>query len=323
MENNTETPPETNHDVDSPTSTGIQDHDFHGELESLRNSYQTILSKSKEMEESLEFLRHERDKAVTNNTELHKVVDEISSERDSLKSTIREYEASYKEKEDGIALKMEELEVFRERVKKLELDWKENNGFLLKCLDSLNLAKESLLGIIDQVDEERSETYREESNGLVGMDLESKLSEELKEIRKEIMGITRLSCLAEEKVREYKELKKKEKRDLESSVVSLTEENRDINSLLRVALVEKEAVEKRLKGNSEQKRVALLQIAERGLQRVGFGFMVGSGNSEHSSETSSVSKLDTSGSIGTKSDSSECDEEVISLVCSISLCLDS
>ncbi|CAL5341594.1 unnamed protein product [Camellia sinensis] len=68
-------------------------------------------------------------------------------------------------------------------------------------------------------------------------------------------------------------MRNKEKRELENSVASLTEENRDINSLLRIALVEKEAVEKslnKLKGNNnEQKRVAILQIAERGLQKVG------------------------------------------------------
>ncbi|KAK1578494.1 hypothetical protein Q3G72_030695 [Acer saccharum] len=44
----------------------------------------------------------------------------------------------------------------------------------------------------------------------------------------------------------------------------------------------------RLKGNNseQQKRVALLQMAERGLQRVGFGFMMGSGSNEHQSHES-------------------------------------
>ncbi|KAF9614148.1 hypothetical protein IFM89_015467 [Coptis chinensis] len=107
------------------------------------------------------------------------------------------------------------------------------------------------------------------------------------------------------------EKRRKEKRELENSVVSLTEENRDINSLLRIALVEKEAVEKslsKLKGNGEQKKVALLQFAERGLQKVGFGFMMGTSPSE---------VMDNEGSsMCGKSESSECEEEFVSLASS-------
>ncbi|OMO71770.1 hypothetical protein COLO4_28046 [Corchorus olitorius] len=128
----------------------------------------------------------------------------------------------------------------------------------------------------------------------------------------EITRVLKLASEANSKVNEYKEARKKEKRELERSVVSLTEENRDINSLLRIALVEKEAVEKslnKLKGNNEQKRVALLQIAERGLQRVGFGFMMGSGGHEQAIESSGISSATAS------TTDSECEEEVVSLVC--------
>lgn len=117
------------------------------------------------------------------------------------------------------------------------------------------------------------------------------------------MAVTRLVDSAEVKVNEYKELRHKERRELGNSVVSLTEENRDISTLLRIALVEKEAVEKRLKGNSEHKRVAILQ-------RVGFGpfgFLMGSGGNEQT--------LDGMGS--SKSDSSECEEEVVSLASTV------
>ncbi|KAJ8536788.1 hypothetical protein K7X08_035189 [Anisodus acutangulus] len=92
-----------------------------------------------------------------------------------------------------------------------------------------------------------------------------------------------------EKWGEYEEMREKEKRELEKSVVSLAEENRDIYSLLKIALVEKEATEKslnRLRGNTEQKKATILQIAERGLQKVGFGFgfMMGSAKSETSAD---------------------------------------
>ena len=75
----------------------------------------------------------------------------------------------------------------------------------------------------------------------------------------------------------------------------------------------------KLKGNSEQKRVALLQFAERGLQRVGFGFMMGSGSNEQSMESSGAGShtINASSTASTRSDSSECEEEVVSLVCLI------
>lgn len=128
------------------------------------------------------------------------------------------------------------------------------------------------------------------------------------------MGVKRLVERAEAKVEEYKEIRHNERRQLGNSVVSLTEENRDISTLLRIALVEKEAVEKRLKGSGETKRVAILQ-------RVGFGpfgFLMGSGGNEQTLEGPGA-KVDGMGSgASSKSDSSECEEEVVSLVSSAS-----
>lgn len=119
----------------------------------------------------------------------------------------------------------------------------------------------------------------------------------------------------EAKVVEYVEKRNKEKKELENSIVSLTEENRDVNSLLRIALAEKEAIEKRVKGSGEQKKVgAILQIAERGLQKVGFGFMMGA-----AAAVAGESQLDqpSTSSGSTKSDGSECEEEVISLAATV------
>ncbi|KAG4984173.1 hypothetical protein JHK87_028922 [Glycine soja] len=69
-----------------------------------------------------------------------------------------------------------------------------------------------------------------------------------------------------------------------------------------IALLEKEALEKRIKGH-DHKRMPLLQF---GLQKVGFGFMMGGGNNEQSTENSFA-----------KSDSSECEEEVVSLASTV------
>ncbi|XP_073066057.1 uncharacterized protein At3g49055 isoform X2 [Primulina eburnea] len=118
--------------------------------------------------------------------------------------------------------------------------------------------------------------------------------------------VLRLINMISLKLNHYKDSNIKEKRELETRLVNLEEENKDINSLLRIALVEKETLEKnlsKLKGENEQKRLAILQIAEKGLQKVGFGFMMGFGYNDQNSDANS----------GTKSDDSEHAEEVVNL----------
>ncbi|KAI5347069.1 hypothetical protein L3X38_014948 [Prunus dulcis] len=326
MESPPGTLPETQIDgPDPPNSTQISDHDLRTELESLRQSHQSLLSKAAAMEEDFSLVQKQRDEALAHNADLVKVIGEISGERDSHRDEIHGLEASLRESEDGFASKIDEelktkevleheVQVSRETVERLELERKERDEFLLKCLDALQSTKEGLIGIIDGVGDEKVENGVEQ---IEGTSEESQLDLEWRAVWEEIMAVTSLATSAAVKVNEYKELTNKEKKELEDSVVSLTEENRDISSLLRIALVEKEAVERRLKGNSEQKRVAILQIAERGLQRVGFGFMMGSGSNEQSLE-SSGDKLDATGSTtGSKSDSSECEEGVVSLASTV------
>ncbi|KAJ6867854.1 hypothetical protein NC651_033017 [Populus alba x Populus x berolinensis] len=318
--------------ADSPTNANfsISDHhDLLSQLQSLQHSFDTIQGKSSLMEENLLLLQQQRDDALDNNSQLKLAIQEVSHERDSLRDQVRELEASFKEKEDGLVKRIDEayltmeklekeMEFLRERNDKLELEIKEardKNGFLLKInMDLVRPVKESLVKVTECVHDEylieRSDTEENRE--------ELDLDDELRSVWEEFKGITRLAGEAESKVNEFNEMKKKEIRELESSVVSLTEENRDINSLLRVALVEKEAVERslnKLKGNNEQKRVALLQFAERGLQRVGFGFMMGSGSNEQSMESSGAGSNTTiaSAAASTKSDSSDREEEVVSL----------
>lgn len=271
------------------------------------------------MEDENLFLQHQAQGAPIN---------EISPKRLDLYQQIHQFELKeieFLKRIDESSFRIQQLEnqvqVFGERVEQLEFETKQNNGFLFKALDSLRSAKDCLIKIIECLDDEKV-IDRVDIDQTTGIDLE--LDTESREVLQDFLSIARLASEAVSKVNDFKDVKKKEKRELENSVVSLTEENRDINSLLRVALVEKEAVEKslnKLKGNTEQKRVALLQIAERGLQRVGFGFMMGSGSSEQSVESSGASNTTTiaSTTASTKSDSSECEEEVVSLVCLISL----
>ncbi|PNT02182.1 hypothetical protein POPTR_015G146100v4 [Populus trichocarpa] len=334
METTSQNPPQPyiNDLADSPTNANIiisDHHDLLSQLQSLQHSFDTIQGKSSLMEENLLLLQQQRDDALDNNSQLKLAIQKVSHERDSLRDQVRELEASFKEKEDGFVKRIDEayltmeklekeMEFLRERNDKLELEIKEardKNGFLLKInMDLVRPVKESLVKLTECVHDgnliERSDTEENRE--------ELDLDDELRSVWEEFKAITRLASEAESKVNEFNEMKKKEIRELESSVVSLTEENRDINSLLRVALVEKEAVERslnKIKGNNEQKRVALLQFAERGLQRVGFGFMMGSGSNEQSMESSGAGSNTTNASAAasTKSDGSECEEEVVSL----------
>lgn len=316
--------------LDSPIVPQIDHHDDdHLELQSLRQSYETLQSKYSVMEENMLLVQQQRDEALEHNVNLKIVINETTRERDSLREQIRELEISFKQREDEFAKTIDressikeelekEVEVAKERNKELELRIKEaeaKNNFLLKTLDALRPVKDCLVGIIECFDEE--EVIDRMNNDEGGVELE--LDSGSKAIWKEFTPITRLASDAKSKVFEFMERKKSEIRELENSVVSLTEENRDINSLLRVALLEKETVEKslnKLKGNTEQRRVALLQIAERGLQKVGFGFMMGSGSTEQSGESSgaNTNAIPAITTASTKSDSSECEEEVVSLV---------
>ncbi|OMO68381.1 putative ATP binding protein [Corchorus capsularis] len=307
--------------IDGPDSSTVppnSDHDLLAELESLRESYHLLQSKSSSMEDNLRILQLQRDEAIGQSTVLTGKVHELSLERDFLRHQIEEFEVALKENEEEFARKIEDetrakfelekhLEVSRGRIEELESETRVRNEILLaKSLDSIRSVKDNLVKLIENLDDDKEaiDNADDESEELEIKD------EELRIFSTEITRVWKLASEANSKVNEYKEARKKEKRELESSVVSLTEENRDINSLLRIALVEKEAVEKslnKLKGNNEQKRVALLQIAERGLQRVGFGFMMGSGSHEQAIETSGISSSTAS------TTDSECEEEVVSL----------
>ncbi|KAK9724646.1 hypothetical protein RND81_05G089300 [Saponaria officinalis] len=155
--------------------------------------------------------------------------------------------------------------------------------------------------------------------------VECEFDEEMSSFEDGLDFVMRTVKRVEHEVSEYQEKVKKEKRELERSVSSLTEENRDINALLRIALVEKEALEKslmKLKGGSnEQKRMPLLQFAGRSLQSIGFGFMMGGAAcDEH--ETQKNDDDQGSDNIACSSSvaadfSSECEVEVLNLASAV------
>ncbi|GJN04276.1 hypothetical protein PR202_ga21810 [Eleusine coracana subsp. coracana] len=117
----------------------------------------------------------------------------------------------------------------------------------------------------------------------------------------EAHNVHELAKEVESKLSECMEMRRKEKSRMESRVSSLMKENQDIHTMLKIAITEKEAAENSLrvlKGDSEQGRSAILQLAEKGLQKVGFGFImeVISGEQESDGMSTSSATATTSGS---------------------------
>ncbi|XP_078447643.1 uncharacterized protein LOC144716409 [Wolffia australiana] len=128
----------------------------------------------------------------------------------------------------------------------------------------------------------------------------------LESLRSGASRLHKIGLQVEAKFLEYKEFTVKEKRLLKSRIRGLTEENGEIGSLLRIAVVEKEAAEKslnKLKGKEEQRRTAMVQIAEWGLQKARSAFMMG-GSTEESPTESSTSCDDTM-----MSDAGDCEKD--------------
>jgi hypothetical protein len=145
-----------------------------------------------------------------------------------------------------------------------------------KVVVSLHSVREILEDILDRASEEKVERISERSN----LDLKGVRFLEL-----EAHSIHDLSKEVEIKLSECREKERQEKSRMESMISSLMKENQDTSRMLEVAIAEKEAAENSfrvLKGDGDQRRNAILQIAEKGLQKVGFGFImeVISGDSE-------------------------------------------
>ncbi|CAI0546606.1 unnamed protein product [Linum tenue] len=286
------------------------------ELQSLRRSHEALQSQYSAAEKSLAIVQKQRDEALEQNCNLEMAVCETTLELDLLRELIGQLEVFCREKQSEIerseiSRRTElgtELETCRARIEELEFNIKQSedkNEVLSKSLVSLlPAAKHHLLKIIRYHDDGKTvdSQLEKESEGI------GEAEDELKRALRELSKITRLASEAESVTKEFEEREKKEKKMLEDSIVSLTEENRDLNTFLRVALMEKEAVERnlnKLKGSSaEHKKAALFQIAERGLQRVGFGFIIGSSSSEEK-----TAEEESGSEVNRRSDDGDGDEE--------------
>lgn len=135
--------------------------------------------------------------------------------------------------------------------------------------------------------------------------------DELKFLASEARKVHEIAKEVEFKLTGCKEKGRKEKCKMESMISSLMKENHDISTLLQVAVTEKEAAEsslRELKSDGDQRKSAILQIAEKGLQKVGFGYImeVISGEPEREDMSSSSSSAASNGR--------DSEQEVVSLV---------
>ena len=210
-----------------------------------------------------------------------------------------------------------EIRAYKKRIKELEES-------LMKGFKVLDLIKDSLLTINESLDENKVQFELDHEcddleEKLLNFDNSKGSVEVINAYFKKLEFVITMAKRVAEKMNDYQEKVKKEKKELERSMMSLTEENQDFSSLLRIALIEKEAVEKtvrQLKGSNEQRRAPLLQFAERGLQRVGFGFIVGGSSNEQCKDQNKTSDQISDGVVSDVS--SEYEEEVVDLVFSSS-----
>ncbi|ESQ45636.1 hypothetical protein EUTSA_v10010995mg [Eutrema salsugineum] len=203
-------------------------------------------------------LRSQIFEAVYRKTDLIRANQELSRERDVLRQRNQELEARFSEPAMVREETKRDLEVSRERVSELEEETKEKSRLLSEVTESVQSVQDRLLKSIGYLNDEDVP-----GRGRVGkIESEEYSSKSVLELVKEV----------EKKVETLMESMEKKKMELSRSVEFLEEENKDISVLLRAALSEKQIAEKQLKETNEQKRSALLQIAERGLQRIGFGF---------------------------------------------------
>ncbi|KQK19860.1 uncharacterized protein At3g49055 [Brachypodium distachyon] len=171
-----------------------------------------------------------------------------------------------------------------------------------KIVISLHSIHEILENIMDRGSEDKVDRISEHLN------LDPK--DELKFLASEARKVHEIAKEVEFKLTGCKEKGRKEKCKMESMISSLMKENHDISTLLQVAITEKEAAEsslRELKSDGDQRKSAILQIAEKGLQKVGFGYImeVISGEPEREDMSSSSSSAASNGR--------DSEQEVVSL----------
>ncbi|KAF7821886.1 putative ATP-binding protein [Senna tora] len=201
---------------------------------------------------------------------------EAIAERASLRDRIRRLETNLREKEEEFSRKFdEEIGDYRERVQKLESEREERNLLMVRSLESLSTIRDCLSRVLEGLEEANDEiSVRESEEEEVCVVKSRPGEEEARALMEEAWMVSRLAVEVETRIDKYKESKKKEKKELDNSLISLTEENRDVNKLLRIALLEKEAMEKKNQEETDNDSLGgnILGLPERCSVRIRFNF---------------------------------------------------
>lgn len=222
----------------------------------------------------------QRDEALKEKEELAHRLDQISKQKDELEREIeylREFARETSGKLNGLELRLSD-EFEKRKFYQQEIYISKAHESLERLMKMLNDQNPQNPQTTESVSEEPKSSCEDRNvfsdNPHEDLEINGHLQVSVAGAR----DVSELAESAEAIFRHYDQKNKKERKELENSVVSLTEENRDISKLLRSALAEKEAAEKafsKSKGGGDQRKAAIFQIAERGLQKVGFGFRVG------------------------------------------------
>lgn len=222
----------------------------------------------------------QRDEALKEKEELAHRLDQISKQKDELEREIeylREFARETSGKLNGLELRLSD-EFEKRKFSQQEIYISKAHESLERLMKMLNDQNPQNPQTTESVSEEPKSSCEDRNvfsdNPHEDLEINGHLQVSVAGAR----DVSELAESAEAIFRHYDQKNKKERKELENSVVSLTEENRDISKLLRSALAEKEAAEKafsKSKGGGDQRKAAIFQIAERGLQKVGFGFRVG------------------------------------------------
>lgn len=222
----------------------------------------------------------QRDEALKEKEELAHRLDQISKQKDELEREIeylREFARETSGKLNGLELRLSD-EFEKRKFSQQEIYISKAHESLERLMKMLNDQNPQNPQTTESVSEEPKSSCEDRNDFSDNPHEDLEINGHLQVSVAGARDVSELAESAEAIFRHYDQKNKKERKELENSVVSLTEENRDISKLLRSALAEKEAAEKafsKSKGGGDQRKAAIFQIAERGLQKVGFGFRVG------------------------------------------------
>ncbi|GLJ48984.1 hypothetical protein SUGI_1033470 [Cryptomeria japonica] len=184
---------------------------------------------------------------------------------------ISELESDISEKLDQERKEYKTLKRFtdetEDKLKNLELKIEKQKPIISDQLVCISKAQECLKNMVQMIDASASDQFEFSEPLFVSQDLD--IDKDLVASSAGAIFISELTTMVEKKLMAHLEKQSKEMKDLEDNIVNLEAEKRDISTLLRSALRERQIAETEGDGEyqtgSEQRKGTILQVAERDL----------------------------------------------------------